>query len=127
MPSRSRPRGIVIPCSVNAASETSWASVRPRPLSLRAWTAGAPVASARSHAAKNPGSITESASSISTASHSSAARVLEPRLARGGATRRLVLAALEDGGAEAAGDLRGRVRAAIGDDEHTVPGAAGPP
>ena len=53
-----------MPCSVNAASEASCASVRPRPLSLRAWTACAPAASARSQAAKKPGSITESASSI---------------------------------------------------------------
>ena len=54
-PSRSRPRGSVMPCSVNAASEASVASVAPRLLSLRAWTAGAPSASARSQAAKNPG------------------------------------------------------------------------
>ena len=71
-PSASRPRGIVIPCSVNAASDASCASERPWPLSLRACTAGVPPAIARSQAAKKPGSITESASSISTASHSSA-------------------------------------------------------
>ena len=53
-PRRIRPRGIVMPCSVNAASDASAAMVRPWLLSLRACTASAPVASARSQARRSP-------------------------------------------------------------------------
>ena len=101
--------------------------MRPWPLSLRAWTATAPDAIARSQASKNPGSMTESASSIRTASHSRRARVLEAGLARGRAARLLVVAALEHLGAERAGDLGRAVGAAVGDDEHRVARRAGRP
>ena len=81
------------------------AGVRPRPLSLRAWTAWAPEAIARSQAAKKPGSITESASSISTASHSSARACSSPACRAAARPGRLVRAALEHGRAERARDL----------------------
>ena len=69
-PRRSRPRGMVIPWSANATSESWLVSRGPMLLSLRAWTAGAPEARAASQASRKPGSMIESASSISTASQS---------------------------------------------------------
>ena len=116
-----------MPCSVNAASDASWASVRPWPLSLRAWIAGAPDAIARSQAAKKPGSITESASSIRTASHSSARACSSPACRAAARPGALILAALEHRRAERARDLGGAVGAAVGDDEHAGRAGAGRP
>ena len=70
-PSRSLPRGSVTPWIMRATSDASVGSVSPGSLSLRACTAPAPAPSARSHASKYPGEMTESASSIAIASHSS--------------------------------------------------------
>ena len=59
-----------MPCSVKAASDASLANVSPCPPSLRAWTASIP-GQRPARTPKNPGATTESASSMTTASHSS--------------------------------------------------------
>ena len=119
-PRRSRPRGMVMPCSVNAASAASWASVRPCPLSLRAWTASAPDAIVRSQAAKKPGSMTESASSIRTASHSSSRACSRPACLAAARPGGSSWEPLEHRRAERARDLGRAIGAAIGHDEHVV-------
>ena len=68
--STSRPRGSVTPWIANEAS-AAWSTIRdPRAASLRACNATAPAPRACSHSAKKPCSMTESASTITIASHS---------------------------------------------------------
>ena len=128
MPRRSRPRGIVMPCSVNAASEASCASERPWPLSLRAWTAWTPVGERRArrrrrtrarspsrHRASAP-RPTRGARAYSRPAWRAAARPgssSSPRSSTSAPSERAIVG--------------GRVRAAVGDHEHAGPPRACPP
>ena len=119
-PRRSRPRGIVMPCSVNAASG-GLGGQRAAAAALAARLDRVGAAGQRPLArGEEPGSITESASSITTASHSSARACSRPACRAAARPGSSSGAALEHQRAERAGDRRRRVGAAIGHDEHLV-------